>query len=296
MKSPQNVSASVRQRLLNRSKADNRSFNELLQYYAMERFLYRLSMSDHAQHYILKGALMLRAWKSPEFRPTMDIDMLGKTGNEEENITAQIRDILAVEIEPDGLTFASDSIQTERITEDADYEKIRVRFRGALGTARISMQMDIGFGDIVYPGPEKAELPCMLDSPAPSLLCYSRESAIAEKFEAMIKLGQLNSRMKDFYDIWLLSRQFEFVLNSLAEAVRLTFKQRGTELKEPIDAFSADFISSRQLMWAAFRKRLKQDHVPESFQEMATEVELFLEPVIKGVSDTITWKPAGPWL
>lgn len=295
MKSPQNVSASVRQRLLNRSKADNRSFNELLQYYAMERFLYRLSMSDHAQHYILKGALMLRAWKSPEFRPTMDIDMLGKTGNEEENITAQIRDILAVEIQPDGLTFDSNSIQTERITEDADYEGIRVRFRGALGTARISMQIDIGFGDIVYPGPEKAELPCMLDSPAPSLLCYSRESAIAEKFEAMIKLGQLNSRMKDFYDIWLLSRQFEFVLSSLAEAVRLTFKQRGTELSEPIDAFSDDFISSRQPMWAAFRKRLKQDHVPESFQEMATEVELFLEPVIKGVSDHITWKPAGPW-
>lgn len=248
MKLPQNVSASVRQRLLNRSKADNRSFNELLQYYAMERFLYRLSMSDHAQHYILKGALMLRAWKSPEFRPTMDIDMLGKTGNEEENITAQIRDMLAVEIEPDGLTFDSDSIQTERITEDADYEGIRVRFRGALGTARISMQIDIGFGDIVYPGPEKAELPCMLDSPAPSLLCYSRESAIAEKFEAMVKLGQLNSRMKDFYDIWLLSRQFEFELSSLAEAVRLTFKQRGTELSEPIDTFSDDFISSRQPM------------------------------------------------
>ncbi len=295
MKSPQNISASVRQRLLNRSKADNRSFNELLQYYAMERFLYRLSLSDHAQHYILKGALMLRAWNSPEFRPTMDIDMLGKTGNEEENITEQIRDILAVEIEPDGLTFDSDSIQTELITEDADYEGIRVRFRGALGTARISMQIDIGFGDIVYPGPEKAELPCMLDSPAPSLLCYSRESAIAEKFEAMIKLGQLNSRMKDFYDIWLLSRQFEFELSSLAEAVRLTFKQRGTELNEPIDAFSADFISSRQPMWAAFRKRLKQDHVPESFQEMSAEVELFLEPVIKGVSDNITWKPAGPW-
>jgi len=295
MKSPQNVSASVRQRLLNRSKADNRSFNELLQYYAMERFLYRLSLSDHAQHYILKEALMLRAWNSPEFRPTMDIDMLGRTGNEEENITEQIRDILAVEIKPDGLSFDSDSIQTERITEDADYEGIRVRFRGALGTARISMQIDIGFGDIVYPGPEKAELPCMLDSPAPSLLCYSRESAIAEKFEAMIKLGQLNSRMKDFYDIWLLSRQFEFELSSLAEAVRLTFKQRGTELNEPIDAFSADFISSRQPMWAAFRKRLKQDHVPESFQEMATEVELFLEPVIKGVSEHITWKPAGPW-
>lgn len=296
MKLSRNVCASVRQRLLNRSKADNRSFNELLQYYAMERFLYRLSLSDNVQHYILKGALMLRAWNSPEFRPTMDIDMLGKTVNEEENISSHIRDILAVKVEPDGLIFDSDSIQTERIIEDADYEGIRVRFRGALGTARISMQIDIGFGDIVYPEPEKTELPCMLDSPAPSLLCYSRESVIAEKFEAMIKLGQLNSRMKDFYDIWLLSRQFEFQLSSLAEAVNLTFKQRGTELSEPVDVFSADFISSRQPMWIAFRKRLKQKHVPESFQEIATEVELFLEPVIKGVSDNITWKPVGPWL
>lgn len=157
------------------------------------------------------------------------------------------------------------------------------------------MQLDIGFGDIVYPGPETTELPCILDSPAPSLLCYSRESVIAEKFEAMVKLGQLNSRMKDFYDLWLLSRQFEFVSSTLAEAVRLTFKQRGTELSEPIDAFSNEFISSHQPMRTAFRKRLKQDHVPESFQEIATGVALFLEPVIKGVSDTITWKPAGPW-
>ncbi len=295
MKLPRNVSASVRQQLLNRSKADNRSFNELLQYYAMERFLYRLSLSEHAQHYILKGALMLRAWNSPEFRPTMDIDMLGKTGNEEENIIAQIRDILAVKIEPDGLIFDCDSIQTERITEDADYEGIRVRFRGVLDAARISMQIDIGFGDIVYPGSEKAELPCMLDYPAPLLLCYSRESAIAEKFEAMIKLGQLNSRMKDFYDIWLLSRQFEFELSTLSEAIRLTFRQRGTELNGPVDAFSVDFITSRQPIWAAFRKRLKQEHVPESFREMATEVEIFLEPIIKGVSGNITWKPAGPW-
>ena len=295
MKSPQNVSASVRQRLLNRSKADNRSFNELLQYYGMERFLYRLSLSSHAHNYILKGALMLRVWNSPEFRPTMDIDMLGKTGNEERNIINQIRNILSVEVEPDGLAFDSESIQTERITEEADYEGIRVRFRGFLGTARISMQIDIGFGDIVYPGPEKAELPCILDSPAPSLLCYSRESAIAEKFEAMIKLGYLNSRMKDFYDIWLLSHQFRFELRNLAEAVKLTFKQRGTELYLPIEAFSEEFIFSRQSMWTAFRKRLKQDHIPPSFQDIAAAVESFLAPVIKGVSEERAWEPAGPW-
>ena len=300
MTSRQNISASVKQRLLNRSKKDNRSFNELLQYYAMERFLYRLSLSSHAQHYILKGALMLRAWNSPEFRSTMDIDMFGKTGNEETNIIVQICDILAVEVDPDGLFFDSESIRTERITEDADYEGIRVRFSGSLGTARISMQIDIGFGDIYpdkggYPEPEKAELPCMLDFPAPSLLCYSRESAIVEKFEAMIKLGHLNSRMKDFYDIWLLSRQFRFELSKLAEAVKLTFKQRGTELNQPIEAFSADFISSRLSMWVVFRKRLKQDHVPASFQDIATEVESFLAPVINCASEEKEWTPAVSW-
>ncbi len=295
MKTPKNISASVRQLLLNRSKADSRSFNELLQYYAMERFLYRLSVSKHVGHFILKGALMLRAWKSPEFRPTMDIDMLGKTDNEEGNILSQIRDVLAVEVPPDGLLFDPESIQSERITEDADYHGIRIRFRGALGTARINMQIDISFGDIVYPDPEKAELPCMLNAPAPSLLCYSRESAIAEKFEAMIKLGELNSRMKDFYDIWLLSRQFDFHHSKLAEAVRLTFKQRRTDLTEPLDAFSEAFIASRQPLWTAFRKRLKQEHIPESFAEIVTQVETFMNPIIRADGSSINWPPAGPW-
>jgi len=252
-------------------------------------------MSEHARKYILKGALALRAWGTPEFRPTMDIDMLGKTGNDTENITAHIRDILAVEIEPDGLTFDSNSIQTERITEDADYEGIRVRFRGALDTAKIIMQIDIGFGDVVYPEPEKTKLPCTLNFPAPSLLCYSRESAIAEKFEAMITLGQLNSRMKDFYDIWLLSRQFQFESRILVEAARLTFKQRGTEPSEPIAAFSDDFISFHQPMWIAFRERLNQTHIPESFKEIVNGIKIFLEPITKGVSDNNTWEPGGPW-
>lgn len=295
MSTPKNISASVRARLLNRSREDNRSFNELLQYYGMERFLYRLSVSEYESHYILKGALMLRAWNSPEFRPTMDIDMLGRTGNDEANIISQIRTVMSVEVEPDGLTFDPASIQSERITEDAKYDGIRIRFRGALGTARINMQIDIGFGDIVYPGPERAELPCMLDAPAPSLLCYSRESAIAEKFEAMVSLGELNSRMKDFYDIWLLSRQFAFEFNRLAEAIKLTFQQRDTKLNEPIDAFSKAFVTSRQPLWTAFRRRLKQVHLPESFAEITAEVEAFIEPIIKPRTTATNWPAAGPW-
>ena len=141
------------------------------------------------------------------------------------------------------------------------------------------MQVDIGFGDIIYPGPEETDLPVMLDFPAPRLLCYSRESVIAEKFEAMVKLGILNSRMKDFYDIWLLARQFDFDGEKLAEAIRLTFQRRGTSLPPRIEAFEQPFIDTRQIQWSAFRKRLQQDHVPESFKGVVSVVEDFLAPL-----------------
>jgi len=299
VKSPRNVPASVRQRLLNRAKIDSRPFNELLQYYAMERFLYRLSRSAHANRFILKGALMLRVWRSPEFRPTMDIDMLGTTSNEEASIIAQIQDILAVEVDADGLTFDPNSIQAERITEDANYKGIRILFRGTLDTARISIQIDIGFGDIVYPEPEESNLPTMLGSPAPRLLCYSRESTIAEKFEAMIKLGTLNSRMKDFYDICLLSRQFDFDGARLAKAIRLTFEQRSTILPSEIEAFTDTFIDAKQVQWAAFLKRLRQDHVPASFREITLAMERFLAPLTTAISadnpESMHWTAPGPW-
>ena len=299
MKSPRNIPASVRQRILNRAKSDRRPFNELLQYYAMERFLYRLSQSAHADRFILKGALMLRVWRSPELRPTMDIDMLGRTSNKEADIIAQIRDILSMDVEADGLAFDADSIQAERITEDADYEGIRIRFRGALDSARINMQVDIGFGDVVYPEPEESELPTMLDSPAPRLLCYSRESSIAEKFEAMVKLGVLNSRMKDFYDIWLLSRQFDFDGAKLAEAIRLTFERRGTALPTEIEAFTEPFIDAKQIQWTTFWKRLQQNPVPVSFREVTTAVDGFLAPVVAAISSgkpsPTNWIASGPW-
>ncbi len=297
--SPKNIFASVRQRLLNRARSDHRPFNELLQYYAMERFLYRLSQSVHLDRFILKGALMLRVWRSPEFRPTMDIDMLGRTSNKEADIIAQIQDILTVDVEMDGLAFDPGSVQTERITEDADYEGIRIRLLGALGTARINMQIDIGFGDVVYPEPEELDLPTVLNSPAPRLLCYSRESSIAEKFEAMVKLGALNSRMKDFYDIWLLSRQFDFDGAKLAEAIRLTFERRGRELPAEIEAFTEFFIEAKQTQWAAFRKRLGQDHLPTSFRKTVASVDSFLSPIVKALTSgrpiSTNWAAPGPW-
>lgn len=242
---------------------------------------------------------MLRVWESSEIRPTMDIDMLGITSNYEQSLLKQIRDVLKVKVEPDGLTFDERSLKTEQITEDADYQGTRIRFRGALGTARIGMQIDFGFGDELFPGPEQLKFPPILDLPAPILLCYTRESAIAEKFEAMIKLGALNSRMKDFYDIWLLSRQFEFSGTSLLEAVKKTFSRRNTVVPETIDAFDEEFANKKQTQWNAFRKKLKQEHIPESFLEVINGLKDFLEPLLialarKGSYDK-RWHVSGFW-
>ncbi|MDA8090029.1 MAG: nucleotidyl transferase AbiEii/AbiGii toxin family protein, partial [Nitrospiraceae bacterium] len=160
-------------------------------------------------------------------------------------------------------------------------------------------QIDIGFGDIVFPGPEKADLPVILDLPAARLLCYSRESTIAEKFEAMVKLGELNSRMKDFYDIWLLSRQFDFEGEKLAEAIRLTFDRRGTAMPDEAAAFTKDFIDVKQAQWKAFIKKLKQDHVSRSFADIAAAVSAFLGPLAAALSAGTTapakWTAPGPW-
>ncbi len=301
MKSPVNVAASVRQRLLNRARSDNRSFNELLQHYAMERFLYRLSRSNLVHHFILKGALLLKVWEISEFRATMDIDMLGKTSNEETDILPLVNDILAATVDKDGMVFDPDSLHAEPITEDADYEGIRIRFRGSLDTAKVLMQIDVGFGDIVYPAPEEAFLPTILDFPAPKLYCYTRESAIAEKFETMVKLGFLNSRMKDFYDIWILSRGFDFVGSVLSEAIRLTFKQRHSSIPETIEAFSASFVLEKQVQWTAFRKRIGQDYIPSEFEEIVAHLNEFLSPIATTLTLTTdnkfdnNWSAPGPW-
>jgi len=295
MKENENISASVKQRLLNISRTDERPFMENLQYYAIERFLYRLSQSVYAENYILKGALMLKVWNFSEARSTMDIDMLGKTGNDIQNIVSQIKDILSLEIEPDGLFFDLDTIQTERITEDLKYKGIKVKFQVFLGTARVNMQIDIGFGDIVYPKPSKQELPGILKYPTPFLLCYSKESVIAEKFDAMISHGMLNSRIKDFHDIWVLSRQFEFNFSSLSKAVKLTFNKRGTIIQEPIEAFSSEFILVHQKMWISFCRRVRTESIPVSFENIIDDIKNFLMPVISNSDDFSEWQPGGPW-
>jgi predicted nucleotidyltransferase component of viral defense system len=296
-----NIAASVRQRLLNMSRETDRPFNEVLQYFAMERFLYRLSQSAHEKKFILKGALTLVAWRVSVNRPTMDIDFLGMTDNRIESIVAVVQDICRQDVEPDGLVFDPASVEGERIVEDADYEGVRIRFRGTLETARIAMQLDIGFGDVIVPKPEVLDYPVILDLPAPSLRGYSRESVIAEKFEAMVKLGLLNSRVKDFFDIWLLSRQFDFQGSTLAQAITETFSNRGTAIPADPVAWSAAYAGNpaRQTQWLGFVRRNRLQEIPTDFAEIVSVNTTFLRPVVSalagGTDFQDEWHAPGPW-
>jgi predicted nucleotidyltransferase component of viral defense system len=296
-----NIAASVHQRLLNKAKESSRPFNELLQYFAIERFIYRLSKSPHADKFILKGALMFAAWHGPASRPTMDIDLLGKIDNSLEVITAAIKDACRLEVEPDGISFNAETVEAVRITEDAEYEGVRVRVQGSLGNARFSIQIDIGFGDVVVPNPRTVSYPAILDFPAPELKGYTMESTIAEKFQAMVKLGILNSRMKDFYDIWILSRTSDFEGNILAEAVAKTFEKRNTPVTLDAALFNPSFgkDGDKNIQWQGFIRKTKLINAPESFEEVMTAVKLFLEPLAASIAErrafNSNWIAPGPW-
>jgi predicted nucleotidyltransferase component of viral defense system len=285
VKKPANkdLAASVHQRLLNIGRETGRPFNEVLQYFAMERLLYRLSRSHNADSFVLKGALLFRVWDVPDSRATRDIDFLAFLDNSPESIASIFREVCAMD-DDDGLIFNPDSVAARKIKENADYEGVRVHFRGLLGKARITMQIDIGFGDKVHPDVVQAKYPVILDLPAPSLRMYPPETVVAEKAEAMVHLGNLNGRMKDFYDIWRLSRQFKFDSAVLSEAIRQTFKNRGTELM-PFNELQADLLENKTLerQWTAF---LAKSGVPgpESFQEVLDQIATFLGPLFERIA------------
>jgi predicted nucleotidyltransferase component of viral defense system len=222
----QNLAASVRQRLLNHAKQTSRPFQVLLQYYAMERFLFRLSQSSHCSSFILKGGLLLHAWDAPLARVTKDVDFLGRLDNSLESVASTVAEICQCDVEADGITFVASSIKTERIKEDAEYEGVRLKFDAYLDSAIITMQLDVGFGDTVHPSIISVKYPTLLEFSAPTLLAYPRETVIAEKFHAMVYLGTANSRMKDFYDVWLLARTSTFDGAALAQAIAATFANR----------------------------------------------------------------------
>ncbi len=296
-----NLSASVHQRLLNKAKESSRPFNELLQYFAIERFIYRLSKSHHADQFILKGALMFSAWCGHGSRPTMDIDLLGKIDNQLNTITTVMKDACLTDVKPDGMSFDVDTVAAIRITEDAVYEGVRVRVRGSLGKIRVSIQIDIGFGDVIVPNASTVSYPAILDFPAPELKGYTMESTIAEKFQAMVKLGVLNSRMKDFYDIWFLSRTFDFKGELLGEAIEKTFEKRSTLVNPKAALFDPSFGTDRDkdVQWKGYIRKAKLTGAPERFEEIVLTVKLFLEPLATSIAERKVfnhiWAAPGPW-
>ena len=297
-----NIEASVKAQLQNKAKEENSPFAEVLQYYGMERFLYRFSKSKYADKFVLKGALLFAVWQIPERRTTLDTDFLGRFDNQVAAIEAVIKDVCNISVAPDGVKFDSTVVQGRKIKEDADYEGVRVKFTGFLDRARIPMQIDIGFGDIVYPKTKVIDYPVILDFPKPRLNGYPQESVISEKFEAMIKLGLLNSRMKDFYDIWLMMRQFEFKGINLANAIKRTFNHRKTDIPQNKPLFADEIYdekSDRQILWRAFLKKGDIQHAPDTLSVTAKEIETFLiDPIIAINEETKfdkTWKSPKGW-
>ena len=297
-----NLAASVHQRLLNHARATGRPFNDILQRFALERFLYRMGRSPYASQFVLKGALMLTAWQVPYPRPTRDIDLLGRMENSVGQVVSAVEAICREPVTDDGLRYETEGIVGQRITETASYSGVRLRFAAYLGKARIPMRIDIGFGDPLVPGPSPVRLPTILDFPPPEVQGYSRESAIAEKYQIMVYLGQINSRMKDFYDIWSLATHFPFEGPTLAQAISETFESRGTPLSLHPVAFSDVFAQDgeKQVQWKAFRRRLGMEEMPAGLQEAVQMIAAFLYPVtealVEGQAFQQRWEPGRRWL
>jgi len=296
-----NIAHSVRQRLLNEAKRTGRLYNEIEQYYAIERFLYRLSQSEHSDKFVLKGALLFTTWHGQRFRATRDIDLLGRLSNSQEGIAEVFRDVCSQSVPDDGLIFDPSSVTTAAIAEDAEYEGVRVNVDGRLGTGRVRIQVDIGFSDVIVPESTEIDYPAILDFPSPHLKAYSRESVVAEKLEAMVALGEGNSRMKDFADLWFLSRHFDFEGQLLAEAVRDTFRRRQTPLQTQPTALSPAFarIEAKQAQWKAFFHRSSPEGAPADLAEVINAISAFLMPILAhpAANEPLprTWEAPGPW-
>jgi hypothetical protein len=292
-----NVSASVRQRLLNLARDRKEDFGLLLTKYALERLLFRISQSEHKMTFILKGALLFELWTEETHRPTRDADFLSIGPFEE-----LFKEICVLSVVDDGLTFDPSSVTARQIKEGADYEGVRVTFLGYLEKARIPMQLDIGFGDAVTPPAVETAFPTILDGPAAVLLTYPRETVVAEKFEAMVKLGIANTRMKDFHDLYSLSRLFSFEGQVLSEAIVRTFERRKTRLPSaPPIAFTAEFFEdeSKQRQWTSFnvKNRLYIESVP--LKTVVGDIEKFVMPLVRGITTeghwSQSWQAGGPW-
>ncbi len=299
-----NVTASIRDRLLSRAKAEGTVFQFILDRYACERFLYRLGASEARNRCILKGASLLALWMEDPYRATRDVDLLASGDNDEETVRGVMTTICNVSCPEDGVAFDIDALKVAVIRDGQRYSGQRATLPAFLDAARCTVQVDFGFGDVVTPGPEEAILPTLIDDvPAPFLRTYPRVSTIAEKFESMVQLGTRNSRMKDFYDIWALSETFDFDGAELQGAVAECFHRRGTVWNTEIpEALTTAFYSGevQQTYWVAYGQHgtlLRPP--PNSFDEIGSRILALLGPVrehiLMGESLDMHWPAGGPW-
>jgi predicted nucleotidyltransferase component of viral defense system len=298
--SPRDLAASVRQRLLNRAKERGDDFQLVLTWYGIERLLYRLSRSRHADAFILKGAMLFSLWSGEAHRPTRDLDLLGSGDARVSRMEEVMREVCQVSCD-DGIEFDVASVRGEEIRSPDEYDGVRIKLAGRLAGARVPLQVDIGFGDAVVPPPETIDYPSLLDLPPPRLRAYPREVVVAEKLQALVQLGMANTRMKDFYDLWTIARQFDFEGERLAQAIAATFERRRTPIpaEAPL-ALTSEFHAdaAKQTQWRAF---LRRGSVTET-AELETVVELIAAFVMPsaaaaraGDAFASRWQKGGPW-
>lgn len=298
--SKQNTAASVRARLLVKARTDKQDFNLVLTRYALERLLYRLSVSAHADHFLLKGALLFDLWFDIPHRPTRDADLLGFGSAEIPHVEAAFREICAVELD-DGIRFQADSVHAEEIGKEANYSGVRVTLLGLLDGARCHVQVDVGFGDAVTPGPEAVDYPVMLpDMPAPKLRAYPRYTVVAEKLEALVSLGIANSRMKDYFDLWILSRHSEFDGALLSKAIHATFERRRTPLPDGVPfGLSDEFAQDRQkqTQWQAFLRKnaLVELQLSEVIAGLRAFLSFPLDALRQAAAFPLAWRADSGW-
>jgi len=275
---------SIKARLKNLAIKEGKQFDYYLMLYFIERLLYRLSISNYTDTFVLKGGLFLYTILDKNARVTKDVDMLAKEiSNQLDSVKMIFLEICNIEVD-DGVNFASDSITVERIKEDADYEGVRVKFLAKLDNTKKTLQLDIGFGDVIIPGASEIEYPSLLGMEKPRIKTYSLESVIAEKFEAMVYLGDFNSRMKDFYDIYSISQKFDFSGRVLQQAINATFERRGIRLDQTLFIFTTAFINSteKDRQWKALKKRIDYQSDVD-FETVMKNIMLFLEPVCNNI-------------
>jgi predicted nucleotidyltransferase component of viral defense system len=295
------IAASIRQRLQNMGGL-HRDFQYVLIRYASERLLYRLSRSSYRDRFVLKGAMLFVVWSGVRARPTRDIDLLEFGSPDRERLRRVFREVSTLECPEDGLSFDPDSVEATEIRQADQYGGIRVTAIARLGRSRITVQVDVGFGDAIVPPSVEAEYPVLLDLPAPTLRIYPKEAVVAEKFHAMVDLDLLNSRMKDFYDLAFLAKEHAFEGARLAEALKATFGRRNTPLPTSVPpALGEEFIQdpAKRVQWNSFIRRRYIGPGDMTLPVAATVIVDFLMPpsrtLARGDEFSAVWPPGGPW-